>query len=88
MGAVPASAHAAHGLTRYHDLKTFVTDRPGHDRRYGIDASKVRRELGWAPAHAFDDAIARTVAWYLENRDWCTAVQQGRYDRERLGIGV
>jgi dTDP-glucose 4,6-dehydratase len=74
-------------LERYSDLKTFVADRPGHDRRYAIDSTKIRTELGWKPAHDFDAGIARTVAWYLENREWCDRVQAGKYDRERLGLG-
>ena len=61
---------------------------PGHDRRYAIDATKIRRELGWAPRHTFEDGLRETVAWYLEHRDWCEAVQAGRYDRERLGLGL
>jgi dTDP-glucose 4,6-dehydratase len=68
-------------------LKTFVADRPGHDRRYAIDATKIRRELGWSPARAFEDGLRQTVQWYLEHRDWCEAVQAGRYDRQRLGLG-
>ena len=78
-------ALAARGIAGYADLKTFVADRPGHDRRYAIDGSKIRAELGWAPAHGFADGIARTVCWYVEHRDWCVAVQSGRYGRERLG---
>lgn len=73
--------------TSRRSLKTFVPDRPGHDRRYGIDASKIRRELGWAPAHTFETGLFETVRWYLDNREWCAAVQAGRYDRERLGLG-
>ena len=69
-------------------LKTFVADRPGHDRRYAIDASKIRAELGWAPRHAFEDGLRETVRWYLANRRWCEAVQSGRYRRERLGLGT
>jgi dTDP-glucose 4,6-dehydratase len=68
-------------------LKTFVPDRPGHDRRYAIDASKIRRELGWSPRHTFEDGLESTVRWYLEHREWCEVVQAGRYDRERLGLG-
>jgi dTDP-glucose 4,6-dehydratase len=71
----------------YRDLKTFVADRPGHDRRYAIDATKIRRELGWSPRYAFQDGLKATVRWYLEHRDWCEAVQAGRYGRERLGLG-
>jgi dTDP-glucose 4,6-dehydratase len=74
-------------LTSYKDLKTFVADRPGHDRRYAIDATKIQRELGWAPRQTFEHGLQETVDWYLEHRDWCEAIQAGRYDRERLGLG-
>jgi len=73
------------GVDAYASLKTFVDDRPGHDRRYAIDASKVRRDLGWEPRHDFDLGIQRTVEWYVDHRDWCDAVLVGRYGRERLG---
>jgi dTDP-glucose 4,6-dehydratase len=72
---------------RYRDLKSFVRDRPGHDRRYAIDATKIRRELGWSPRHSFDEGLATTAAWYVDHREWCAAVQAGRYRRERLGLG-
>jgi dTDP-glucose 4,6-dehydratase len=71
----------------YQSLKTFVPDRPGHDRRYAIDATKIRRELGWTPARTFDRGLRETVEWYVAHREWCDAVQAGRYDRERLGLG-
>jgi dTDP-glucose 4,6-dehydratase len=74
------------GLTRYSALKRFVTDRPGHDRRYAIDAEKVRHELGWRPKYDFERGLAKTVRWYYQNLDWCREVQKGRYDRERLGL--
>jgi dTDP-glucose 4,6-dehydratase len=77
---------AARGLVAYSGLKTFVADRPGHDRRYAIDAAKIRRELGWAPRHAFEEGLRETVRWYLANRAWCEAVQSGSYRRERLGL--
>jgi dTDP-glucose 4,6-dehydratase len=67
-------------------LKTFVPDRPGHDRRYAIDATKITRELGWQPARSFEEGLRATVRWYMEHRDWCEGVQTGRYDRERLGL--
>jgi dTDP-glucose 4,6-dehydratase len=73
--------------TSRRSLETFVPDRPGHDRRYAIDAGKIRRDLGWAPTRAFEDGLRETVAWYVEHRGWCEQVQAGRYDRERLGLG-
>ncbi len=74
------------GITSYRELKTFVEDRPGHDRRYAIDASKIRQELGWVPVHNLDTGLAATVQWYLENRAWCDAVQAGSDLRQRLGL--
>lgn len=79
-------ALASQGMASYSALKSFVRDRPGHDRRYAIDATRARTELGWSPRHAFEDGLRATVRWYLENRDWCTAVQSGTYERERLGL--
>jgi dTDP-glucose 4,6-dehydratase len=79
----PALARA--GVSSYAELKTFVEDRPGHDRRYAIDASKAQRELGWRPGHDLERGLAATVRWYLEHRDWCDTVQSGSYQRERLG---
>ena len=74
------------GIARYHDLKKFVTDRAGHDRRYAIDATKIRDELGWRPNHDFTSGMEATVRWYLDNRAWCESVQSGgNYHRERLG---
>jgi dTDP-glucose 4,6-dehydratase len=70
----------------YRALKTFVPDRPGHDWRYAIDATRIRRELGWEPRHTFEEGLLETARWYLEHRDWCEAVQAGRYDRRRLGL--
>lgn len=84
----PAGSNAAlknQGLKAYADLKSFVKDRPGHDRRYAIDASKIRRELGFEPKHAFESGLRLTVRWYLDHADWTSAVTQGKYDRERLG---
>ncbi len=84
---VPAEGNeAVRGRGGYTALKTFVPDRPGHDRRYAIDASKIRAELGWTPSHDFESGLRATAAWYVEHRDWCRAVQAGRYDRERLGL--
>jgi dTDP-glucose 4,6-dehydratase len=79
-------ALSARGLRSYSELKTFVPDRPGHDRRYAIDAAKIRRELGWTPRHAFESGLRETVRWYLAHRPWCEAVQSGKYRRERLGL--
>ena len=68
-------------------LISFVADRPGHDRRYAMDACKVRRELGWRPRESFKTGLRRTVRWYLDNREWCERVQERGYRRERLGLG-
>ncbi len=73
------------GLARYEDLITFVKDRPGHDQRYAIDASKIQRELGWVPEETFASGLRKTVQWYLNNLEWCRHVQDGSYQRERLG---
>ncbi|RJF89459.1 dTDP-glucose 4,6-dehydratase [Oleomonas cavernae] len=64
----------------------FVTDRPGHDQRYAIDAAKIRRELGWEPRESFETGMAATVAWYLENEPWWRAIEASRYGGERLGL--
>ena len=64
---------------------TYVADRPGHDRRYAIDASKLHKELGWKPAHSFEQGIADTVDWYLEHQDWVQRVLDGSYRLERIG---
>jgi dTDP-glucose 4,6-dehydratase len=85
---VPARTNPAIRVSSYHDLKTFVPDRPAHDRRYAIDATKIQQELGWRPAHGLDEGLASTVRWYYEHRDWCDHIQAGRYDRERLGLGT
>ncbi|MFY8349600.1 dTDP-glucose 4,6-dehydratase [Pseudoalteromonas sp. SSM20] len=73
------------GLSDFKELITFVKDRPGHDVRYAIDASKINKELGWHPEETFDSGILKTVKWYLENLEWCKHVQDGSYQRERLG---
>ena len=75
----------------YADQITFVTDRPGHDRRYAIDARKIERDLGWKPAESFDTGIAKTVSWYLSNQDWVANVQSGGYRdwvKTQYGAGV
>ncbi|WP_034999648.1 dTDP-glucose 4,6-dehydratase [Beijerinckia mobilis] len=68
-------------------LITFVTDRPGHDARYAIDASKIKRELGWEPRETFETGLRKTVRWYLDNPDWWTRIRSGLYRGERLGVG-
>ncbi len=73
--------------TPYKEQISFVTDRPGHDVRYAIDASKIARELGWEPRETFQTGLEKTVQWYLDNEPWWSAVQDGSYQRERLGIG-
>ena len=79
----PDSPHVPH-----EQLITFVADRPGHDQRYAIDAGKIERELGWTPAETFETGLRRTVAWYLDNSEWCRNVQSGGYRQERLGLGA
>jgi dTDP-glucose 4,6-dehydratase len=86
---VPArhnEAMSRRGLGSYLELKRFVDDRPGHDRRYALDAERLRQELGWCPQHDFLSGLRATVRWYAANRDWCAAVLAGRYNRERLGL--
>lgn len=72
--------------TSYREQITYVTDRPGHDRRYAIDAEKISRELGWKPQETFESGIRKTIDWYLNNQKWCQRVQDGSYQRERLGL--
>lgn len=67
------------GLTRFSQLIQFVTDRPGHDRRYAIDASKIAQQLGWQPLETFESGLRKTVEWYLDNQSWWQAVQDGSY---------
>ncbi|MDH4610257.1 dTDP-glucose 4,6-dehydratase [Pseudomonas sp. BN102] len=76
------------GVARFEDLITFVKDRPGHDLRYAIDAGKIERELGWVPQETFATGLRKTVQWYLDNLEWCRRVQDGSYQRERLGASV
>lgn len=75
------------GVKQYADLITFVKDRPGHDLRYAIDASKIERELCWKPEESFESGLRKTVQWYLNNRGWWQAVLDGSYQMERLGQG-
>jgi dTDP-glucose 4,6-dehydratase len=70
-----------------HDrLIRFVSDRPGHDFRYAIDASKIRAELGWRPSVTLDEGLRRTVAWYLANREWWQDIRDRGHDMDRLGL--
>ena len=72
----------------YAEQITYVTDRPGHDRRYAIDAGKIGRELGWRPQETFDTGIRKTVEWYLDHTEWCERVTSGKYRQERLGTFI
>ncbi|EMZ5447975.1 dTDP-glucose 4,6-dehydratase [Providencia stuartii] len=72
-------------IQSYSDLITYVTDRPGHDLRYAIDATKIKNELNWVPAETFESGLRKTVEWYLGNSKWCESVQNNKYNRERLG---
>jgi dTDP-glucose 4,6-dehydratase len=82
----PQSSPATQHLHSYKELITFVTDRPGHDRRYAIDAEKIRHELGWIPQETFETGLQKTVEWYLNNEIWWRRVQDGSYARERRGL--
>ena len=64
-----------------------MEDRPGHDVRYAIDASKIQRELGWVPQETFESGLRKTVEWYLANEDWWQSILDGSYQGERLGLG-
>ncbi|UPR55318.1 dTDP-glucose 4,6-dehydratase [Vibrio sp. ED004] len=72
--------------SKYAEQITYVQDRPGHDRRYAIDSSKMQCELGWTPEETFETGLRKTVQWYLDNAKWCQNVQDGSYQRERLGV--
>ncbi len=82
-----APEHPA-GVTFYKDLITYVADRPGHDQRYAIDASKIKKELGWVPDETFETGLKKTIQWYLTNNEWCERIQSGKYQQERLGLNV
>jgi dTDP-glucose 4,6-dehydratase len=74
------------GITTHRDLISFVVDRPGHDQRYAIDASRIEKHLDWVPDETFESGLRKTVQWYLDNSDWCWHVQDGSYQRQRLGV--
>lgn len=73
-------------IEKYSDLIMYVTDRPGHDKRYAIDSRKIQIELGWKPEETFASGLFNTVRWYLDNKTWCDHIQQDRYQRQRLGV--
>ncbi|MGR9013555.1 MAG: GDP-mannose 4,6-dehydratase, partial [Gammaproteobacteria bacterium] len=75
------------GISSYQELITYVKDRPGHDLRYAIDATKIAEQLGWMPKETFETGMKKTVQWYLNNLDWCRHIQDGSYRRERLRLG-
>ncbi len=70
----------------YEDLITYVADRPGHDFRYAIDASRIRDDLDWKPKESFTTGIDKTIRWYLDNKAWWKAIQDNTYQQERLGL--
>lgn len=71
----------------HNKLITYVTDRPGHDKRYAMDFTKLDKELGWKPKYSFDEGLLKTVRWYMDNMDWCNLVTENHYAGERLGLG-
>jgi len=76
------------GVTRFEELITYVTDRPGHDQRYAIDAGEIKNELGWEPQETFESGLVKTIDWYLDNQEWCDHVRDGSYQGERLGLAA
>lgn len=78
--------HPAGSGKSYHELINFVKDRPGHDFRYAIDASKLKKEIGWEPKESFNTGIQKTIEWYLKNEEWWKTIQEDTYKQERLGI--
>ena len=72
-------------IKSYKELISFVSDRPGHDKRYAIDSSKITSELGWMPNETFDTGLLKTVKWYLSNSDWWERVLNGKYRLDRIG---
>ena len=78
---IPDSPHKPHK-----SLIKFVDDRPGHDRRYAIDAGKIKKELGWEPSESLDTGLKKTIQWYLKNPQWIERVMSGAYKGQRLGL--
>jgi len=87
---VPENSHSrkSGNPEGFKGLITYVADRPGHDLRYAIDASKIQKELNWVPDETFESGIRKTIQWYLDNSEWCQHVQDGSYQRERLGSNI
>lgn len=87
---VPENSHSKQSGNPegFKGLITYVADRPGHDIRYAIDATKIQKELGWVPDETFETGIRKTIQWYLDNSEWCQHVQDGSYQRERLGSNM
>jgi len=78
---LPQSEYAPHA-----SLIEFVTDRPGHDKRYAIDARKIEAELGWLPSETFETGLRQTVHWYLDNQEWCSSWYQKGFAGQRIGL--
>jgi len=87
-GNLDSQAVTAHQSKGFQSLITHIADRPGHDVRYAIDASKIARELGWQPQETFASGIRKTVQWYLDNLDWCYKARSGIYNHERLDVAT
>jgi dTDP-glucose 4,6-dehydratase len=80
--------HKPKNIQNYKDLITFVKDRPGHDMRYAIDATKIKNDLGWVPKETFETGLRKTVQWYLDNTSWWERVLSGDYRMERIGVDI
>jgi dTDP-glucose 4,6-dehydratase len=76
------------GINNYEELIVYVADRPGHDMRYAIDATKIDKNLNWTPKETFETGIRKTVKWYIENEIWWKRIQSGSYHGERLGVKI
>ena len=79
-------AEGAMSVRSHNEMTPYLTDRPGHDQRYATDASKIQKELGWVAEETFETGLRNTVEWHLKNLDWCQHVQDGGYQRQRLGV--
>ena len=74
-------------VKNFSDLIEYVEDRPGHDKRYAIDASKIKKQLNWSPAETFESGVLKTVKWYIDNQDWWKDILENKYSLERKGLG-